>query len=109
MLWGEWGYCGESGILWKYCGENRGAGRKPKSEEIALIEKLDKVIDPFKAIEKLDTLIDKGDFKAIQLYLNYRFGRPKDKVDITSGNEKIDYSGLSYEELYLLKYGKKPK
>lgn len=59
------------------------AGRKPKSEEIKLIEQLDKIIDRDKVIEKLNELIDEGDYKAIQLYMNYLYGRPKESKDVT--------------------------
>ena len=68
----------------KYNGGKRdGAGRKPKSEEQDLIEKLDKIIHEEDVIEKLKQLILDGDLRAIQLYLNYRRGKPKETKDIT--------------------------
>ena len=68
----------------KYNGGKRaGAGRKPKSEEQDLIEKLDKIIQEEEVIKQLKELIADGDLRAIQLYLNYRRGKPKETKDIT--------------------------
>ena len=61
-------------------GKREGAGRKPKSEESKLIEKLSP-IEPlaFAAIKKG---LEKGDFKYVQLYYNYVEGKPKETKDI---------------------------
>ena len=64
-------------------GKREGAGRKPKSHEQDLIEKLDKIIQEEEVIEQLKELIADGDLRAIQLYLNYRRGKPKETKDIT--------------------------
>lgn len=69
-------------------GARPGAGRKPKAEELKLIEQLDKVIDREEVIKQLKMLIDEGDYKAIQLYMNYLYGRPKETKDITVNNDK---------------------
>ena len=50
-------------------GKREGAGRKSKSEEMQLVEMLNKHIDKDEAIQKLKAMIDNGDFKAIQLYM----------------------------------------
>lgn len=63
-------------------GSRKGAGRKPKAEEEKLIELLDKQINKEEAITTLKKLIKQGDFKALQLYYNYRFGKPKETKDI---------------------------
>jgi len=63
-------------------GGHKTAGRKPKSDEIELIEILDKIIDKDEVIETLKKLAIEGDTKAITLYLNYRFGKPKETKDI---------------------------
>lgn len=67
-------------------GARAGAGRKPKSEEIELIEKL-KPLEPL-AFAALKEGLEKKDFKFVQLYMNYRFGKPKETKDITI-NEDI--------------------
>lgn len=64
------------------------AGRKPKAEEIKLIEQLDKHIDRDLVIKKLRALVDQGDYKAIQLYMNYMYGRPKETKDVNINNDK---------------------
>ena len=65
-------------------GARKGAGRKPKAEEQKLIERLDAIIDKDEAVGKLGELVAKGDMRAIQLYLSYRYGKPKESVDINS-------------------------
>ena len=70
----------------KYNGGNKNAGRKPKSEEVALIEKLG-ALEPsaFMALEKG---LEKGDFKFVQLFYNYYAGKPRETKDITVTNEQ---------------------
>lgn len=58
------------------------AGRKSKSEELQLIEKLNAHIDSDEAIIKLKEMIDDGDFKALQLYMNYMYGKPRETKDV---------------------------
>ena len=65
-------------------GAREGAGRKTKSQEKKLIERLDNIIDKDEAIGKLGELVAKGDIRAIQAYLSYRYGKPKESVDINS-------------------------
>ena len=69
-------------------GKRENAGRKSKSEEMALVEMLNKHIDKDEAIIKLKLMIDEGDFKAIQLYMNYMYGKPKETKDITLISEQ---------------------
>jgi len=69
-------------------GKREGAGRKSKSEELQLIERLSKHIDKDEAILKLKELMDHGDFKAIQLYMAYMYGKPKETKDITINSEQ---------------------
>ena len=65
-------------------GAREGAGRKTKKQEQKLIERLDNLIDKDEAIGKLGELVKKGDMRAIQAYLSYRYGKPKESVDINS-------------------------
>ena len=69
-------------------GGHKTAGRKSKSEELQLIERLSKHIDKDEAILKLKKLMDDGDFKAIQLYMAYMYGKPKETKDITINSEQ---------------------
>lgn len=70
-------------------GGHKTAGRKSKAEEYKLIEKLDKYIDQQEVFEKLGELISKGQLKAIEIYLNYYFGRPTEKVQHSTDGESI--------------------
>ena len=56
------------------------SGRKPKSVEIELIEKL-KPLEP-RAFELLKDGLDSGDFKYLRLYFLYRYGKPREQKDI---------------------------
>ena len=62
-------------------GKREGAGRKPKADEIKLIEKLDSLIDKDSVIKKLLELIKEDSFPALKLYMEYRFGKPKETVE----------------------------
>jgi len=79
---------------------NRGhkgvSGRKPKSDEIALIERLTPMDDL--ALAKLQEKIEEGDMKAITLFMNYRFGKAKESKEIIIAQE-IPMFGLDYDEL----------
>jgi len=70
----------------KFNGGNKNAGRKPKSDEVNLIEKLTPLEDA--AFQALKTGVEKGDFKFVQLYYNYYAGKPRETRDITI-NEDI--------------------
>ncbi len=63
-------------------GAREGAGRKPKSDEMALIERLSPMDDI--ALEMLNMKIEQGDMQALKLFMEYRFGKP---------NMKIEHSG----------------
>ena len=60
------------------------AGRPKKADEVRLIEKLDNLIDNDEVIKTLGQQILKGDSRAMSLYFGYRYGKPKESVDITS-------------------------
>ena len=62
---------------------NKG-GRPKKADEVRLIEKLDNIIDNDEVIKTLGQQIQKGDSRAMSLYFGYRYGKPKESVDITS-------------------------
>ena len=67
-------------------GAREGAGRKPKADEIAMIEKLSPMQD--KAYEALKQGVEAGDFKFVQLYFNYYAGKPKETRDVTVNAEQ---------------------
>jgi len=76
-------------------GGHPNSGRKPKAEELKLIERLDAIIDSDEAIKTLGNLVLKGDMRAVQLYMGYRYGKPKESVDINSSEGiSIDFKEL---------------
>lgn len=71
-------------------GYRENSGRKPKDAEQTIIEKLKPYDDV--AISKLYEAIDEGKDWAIKLFLNYRFGMPNTKTDITTNGKDIAQS-----------------
>jgi len=57
------------------------AGRKPKAEEIELIEKLSPLDDS--AFEALKEGIKNKDFRYVKMFYEYRYGKPKETKDIS--------------------------
>jgi hypothetical protein len=70
-------------------GAREGAGRPPKILEIKLIEQMDAICVPNKIWEALLYKCQQGDTNALKLWLSYRFGLPKQQIDVTSNGEKI--------------------
>ena len=62
------------------------AGRKPKQEEVQLIEKLTR-LEPLAFIALKEGLENK-DFKFVQLYYNYFAGKPKETKDININEDQ---------------------
>lgn len=62
------------------------AGRKPKSEEQALIEKLSPLEE--KAFKALENAIKSEQNWAVKLWFEYMYGKPKEKVEITKVKEQ---------------------
>jgi hypothetical protein len=61
-------------------GKRAGAGRKPKAEEVKLVERLSPLEDD--ALAALAEGVKSGDIKWVTLYLNYYLGKPKETKDI---------------------------
>ena len=70
-------------------GPRPNSGRPPKILEIKLIEQLDAICVPDKIWEALLYKCQQGDTNALKLWLSYRFGLPKQQIDVTSTGEKI--------------------
>jgi hypothetical protein len=69
-------------------GENRNAGRKPKATEIQIIEQLtplDKI-----ALSALEKGLKSGELGFVKLFLEYRFGKPKQMQEITLNNNSTN-------------------
>jgi hypothetical protein len=81
-------------------GVRNGAGRKPKEDELKIIERLDNIIESDEAIKSLKRLIADNNFNAIKLYFEYRFGKPKETIE--NINKNYDAGQLTKEEVELL-------
>jgi hypothetical protein len=66
-------------------GKREGAGRKPKADEIELIEKLTPLHDL--AMDALKKGLENGQYQYVQLYMSYYYGKPKETKDITVNKE----------------------
>lgn len=75
-------------------GARVGSGRKPKADEIKLIEKLSPMDDV--ALDLLKTLISNGDFNALKLFMEYRYGKPTQKVESDSN---VNLTGINLKDL----------
>jgi len=65
--------------------ENRGgarenAGRKRKTDEIALIERLSPMDDL--ALKLLNDKLEEGDMAALKMFMEYRWSKPKQEVSV---------------------------
>ena len=77
------------------------SGRKPKIDEIKMIERLSPLAN--EAYKQLEKGIEEGDFKFIQLYFNYYLGKPKESKEITISKERplfnIEFDGIDDAEI----------
>lgn len=64
------------------------AGRKPKSDEIKMIELMDATKAPAEVWEVLAAKVEEGDVNATKAWLSYRYGRPKETKDIKLTGEQ---------------------
>jgi hypothetical protein len=71
-------------------GKRQGAGRKPKANEIKMLEAMDATLAPIEVWRKLADRVNEGSDTAIKTWLSYRYGQPKQSVDHTSEGEKIN-------------------
>ena len=78
-------------------GARPGAGRKPKADEIKLIEQMDAVMLPIEAWQALAAKVESGDVQAQKTWLSYRYGMPKQMIEQTTIN--IDAGKLTDEEI----------
>ena len=64
----------------------KNSGRKPKIEEIELIERLTP-LEPL-AFKALEQGLKDQDFRFVQLYYNYYAGKPRETKDITINEDQ---------------------
>jgi hypothetical protein len=67
---------------------NKG-GRPPKNDEIKMIQELTPLVP--KAYDALRAGLEKGEFKYVQLFMNYYYGKPKQIYDVEVVAETKQY------------------
>lgn len=65
---------------------NKHSGRKPKADELALVEKLTPLTD--KAFKELQKGIERGEFQFVRLWFQYMYGKPKQIAEISFSQEQ---------------------
>ena len=74
-------------------GKRKNAGRKPKADEQELIERLSPLED--KGFKALQDGLDDGQSWAVKLFLEYRYGKPKQQIENTNTHQFLDDFDLS--------------
>ena len=73
-----------AGVKGKSGGKREGAGRPSNGEVINIRQILDENIDIDIVMQKLLERIESGDQRAIELFLKYRAGLPKQEIDLNT-------------------------
>tara|TARA_R110002153_G_scaffold132292_3_gene281314 strand:+ start:622 stop:882 length:261 start_codon:yes stop_codon:yes gene_type:complete len=75
-------------------GKRQGAGRKAKAEEQKLIENLTPMSGL--ALESLQKGLEKKEQWAVKLFFEYFYGKPQQKVDVTSNEETLNMPVITF-------------
>ena len=77
-------------------GKRMGAGRKPKADEQKLIEKLTPLNEL--ALDSLKKGLEKKEQWAVKLFFEYFYGKPQQRVDVTTNDESINMPLINFVE-----------
>ena len=75
-------------------GKRTGAGRKAKAEEQKLIENLTPM--NAMALESLQKGLEKQEQWAVKLFFEYFYGRPQQRVDVTTNEESLNMPLINF-------------
>ena len=75
-------------------GKRAGSGRKAKAEEQKLIENLTPMNDI--ALESLKKGLEKKEQWAVKLFFEYFYGKPQQRVDVTTNDESINMPLINF-------------
>jgi hypothetical protein len=75
-------------------GKREGAGRKPKAEEQKLIESLTPMNSI--ALNALKECVKDKQGWAVKLYFEYFYGKPQQKVDVTTNDESLNVPLINF-------------
>lgn len=70
-------------------GARPGAGRKKRVDELRVIEQMDATLAPDKVWEILAEMVLEKKEMAVKLWLEYRLGKPRQQVDVTSDGQSL--------------------
>lgn len=76
-------------------GIRKGQGRKPKAVELKLLERMDKALGENWDDEILQSAFKeakKGSYQHQAILLAYKYGKPQDKVDLTTNGKDLPTS-----------------
>jgi hypothetical protein len=77
-------------------GARTGAGRKSKAAEQKLIENLTPMNSM--ALESLEKGLEKKEQWAVKLFFEYFYGKPQQRVDVTSNEETLNMPVITFVE-----------
>ncbi len=77
-------------------GKRDGAGRKSKAEEQKLIENLTPMNAD--ALKSLSEAVKDNEQWAVKLFFEYFYGKPQQRVDVTTNDESINIPIISFSE-----------
>jgi hypothetical protein len=77
-------------------GARKGAGRKGKAEEQKLIENLTPM--NAMALASLEKGLEKKEQWAVKLFFEYFYGKPQQRVDVTSNEETLNMPVITFIE-----------
>ena len=77
-------------------GARKGAGRKSKSEEQKLIENLTPMNSM--ALASLEKGLEKKEQWAVKLFFEYFYGKPQQRLDVTSNEETLNMPVITFIE-----------
>ena len=74
------------------------AGRKSKENQLKLIEQMDAVEIPETLWKILADKVKEGDTQAIKIWLEYRYGKPKQYTDVTTNGNQVNILPIEWVE-----------
>ena len=74
------------------------AGRKSNSEQIKLAQQMDAVEIPDTLWRILADKVKEGDTQAIKIWLEYRYGKPKQYTDVTTNGNQVNILPIEWVE-----------
>ena len=77
-------------------GARQGAGRKSKAAEQKLIENLTPMNSM--ALDSLEKGLEKKEQWAVKLFFEYFYGKPQQRVDVTSNEETLNMPVITFVE-----------